>query len=254
MQNRELNSRAETTLFLLVSADGKITSGSSDTLDPGWDWKRVHGVKEGIGQYYQIEQTTDLHFLITGKILAKIRPDETDEPAAPPENPPDVSSIVVDNKPWLEDRDLKRLGQRHKALYLVTSNAAHPAFEMQGVLDNLTVIHYPDGIDFADLFRKMKQDYGAQRITVQSGGILNAILVRAGLIDHVLLIMAPLLVGGESTPTLIDGRSFQTEADLLGLKALTLTKCEQLKDSFVRLEYDVIQETVVDPNPARMNL
>ncbi|MFC1850600.1 hypothetical protein ACFL27_10445 [candidate division CSSED10-310 bacterium] len=53
-------SRSETTLFLLVSADGKITSGQSDTLDPDWDWKRIHGAKEGLQQYYQIEQTTDL--------------------------------------------------------------------------------------------------------------------------------------------------------------------------------------------------
>ena len=51
MQTSDSISRAETTLFLLASADGKITSGESDTLDPDWDWKRVHGVKDGLGQY-----------------------------------------------------------------------------------------------------------------------------------------------------------------------------------------------------------
>jgi len=30
-------SRVETTLFLLMSVDGKITSGKSDNLDSDWD-------------------------------------------------------------------------------------------------------------------------------------------------------------------------------------------------------------------------
>jgi len=230
-----------------VSADGKITSGQSDSLDPDWDWKRIHGVKEGLGQYYQIEQTTDLFSLITGKIVAKLRSEEPEIPQGCPDNPPFLNSIIVDSKPWLTSQDLQRSVRNLKHLYLITSNAEHPAFSMQGSVDNLTVIHYPEEVDFADLFSKMKQDYGAERVTIQSGGSLNAVLVRAGLVDHILLVVAPLLVRGKTTPTLMDGPSFQTEVELLGLKALELTKCELLEDSYVRLEYDVIQETVVDP-------
>jgi 2,5-diamino-6-(ribosylamino)-4(3H)-pyrimidinone 5'-phosphate reductase len=247
MQKNDANARAETTLFLLVSADGKITSGQSDALDPDWDWKRIHGVKEGLGQYYQIEQTTDLFSMITGKVLAKLRPEAPEMLQENPDNPPFLNSIVVDSKPWLTPQDLQRQVRRLKHLYLVTSNAEHPAFSMQGSVDNLTVIHYSGSVDFADLFRKMKQDYGAPRITIQSGGTLNSTLVRAGLVDHILLVVAPLLVGGEGTPSAMDGASFQTEAELLGLKALRLTKCEALSDSYVRLTYDLIQETVVDP-------
>ena len=247
MQENNSTCRSETTLFLLVSADGKITTGQSDTLDPEWDWKRIHGVKEGFGQYYQIEQATDLFSMISGKILSKLRTHEPEFPQRCPNNPPFLCSIIVDNKPWLTPRDLQRSIRQLKHLYLVTSNAEHPAFNMQECVDNLTVIHYPDKIDFADLFSKMKQDYGAKRITIQSGGTLNTTLVRSGLVDHILLVVAPLLVGGKTTPTIMDGPSFQTESDLLGLKALKLTKCELLRDSYVRLEYDLIQETVVDP-------
>jgi len=247
MQKDNAHDRSETTLFLLVSADGKISSGESDALDADRDWKRIHGVKEGLGQYYEVEQTTDLFSMITGRILAKLRPDKPEDQPEPADAAPFLSSIVVDSKPWLTPEDVRRVARQLKHLYLVTGNADHPAFAMQDETDNLTVLHYPDGIDFTDLFRKMKQDYGADRITIQSGGTLNATLVRAGLVDHVLLVVAPLLVGGRATPTLIDGPSFQTEADLLGLKALKLTKCETLGDSYVRLEYDIIQETVIDP-------
>jgi len=49
-------SRVETTLFLLMSVDGKITNGVSDNLDSGLDWKRMEGDKEGLQQYYRHER------------------------------------------------------------------------------------------------------------------------------------------------------------------------------------------------------
>ena len=47
--------RPVTTLFMLMSIDGKITSGSSDVLDADQDWCRIDGIKEGLHQYYEIE-------------------------------------------------------------------------------------------------------------------------------------------------------------------------------------------------------
>ena len=247
MKANNLDPRAETTLFLLVSVDGKITSGETDALDPGRDWKRIHGVKEGLGQYYRIQQTTDLHSLMTAKIMAKLGVNQEDIPEKRPERSHFLNSVVIDRKPWLTRHGVRFVAHGVKNLYLVTNNREHPAHDLKAEIDNLIVLHYPKEVDFLDLLRRMRRDYGAERITVESGGTLNAVLVRAGLIDHLLVVIAPLLVGGKATPTLMDGRSFQTEPDLAGLKALRLTKCEALSDSYLRLEYDVIQETVVDP-------
>lgn len=246
MKENNLKSRAETTLFLLVSVDGKISSGESDILDADWDWKRIHGVKEGLLQYYQIEQTTDLHSLITGKVLAKLGANEREIPKERPESSSFLNSIVIDRKPWLSTHGVRSVANGVKNLYLVTNNKSHPANDLQTDTDNLTVIHYREEIDFLDLSQRMYQEHGVERITVQSGGMLNAKLVRNKLIDHLLIVMAPLIVGGKSTPTLVDGCSFQTEAELMGIKALKLTKCEVLNDSFIRLEYDVIQNTTID--------
>jgi len=66
------SSRVETTLFLLMSVDGKITSGETDNLDSGRDWKRIRGVKEGLQQYYQIEWSIAINSLNTGRVMAKI--------------------------------------------------------------------------------------------------------------------------------------------------------------------------------------
>ena len=52
--------RPITTLFMLMSLDGKISPGASDELDVDKDFPRIDGLKEGLHQYYEIEQTTDI--------------------------------------------------------------------------------------------------------------------------------------------------------------------------------------------------
>ena len=52
--------RPVTTLFMLMSVDGKISTGAADELDVDKDFPQIAGVREGLHQYYEIEQTTDL--------------------------------------------------------------------------------------------------------------------------------------------------------------------------------------------------
>ena len=44
---------------MLMSVDGKISTGAVDELDVDRDFPRINGVKEGLYQYYEIEKTTD---------------------------------------------------------------------------------------------------------------------------------------------------------------------------------------------------
>ena len=43
--------RPITTLFMLMSVDGKISSGATDDLDFDKDFPQIQGVKEGLQQY-----------------------------------------------------------------------------------------------------------------------------------------------------------------------------------------------------------
>ena len=47
--------RSVTTLFMLMSLDGKISTGAGDGLDFDHDLPRVPGVAEGLNQYYELE-------------------------------------------------------------------------------------------------------------------------------------------------------------------------------------------------------
>ena len=64
--------RPITTLFMLTSVDGKISTGSTDELDVDRDFPKLPGVREDLHQYYEIEQTTDLWSFNTGRVQAKM--------------------------------------------------------------------------------------------------------------------------------------------------------------------------------------
>ncbi|HCQ31133.1 TPA: deaminase [Candidatus Collierbacteria bacterium] len=235
--------RTYNTLFLIQSLDGKISTGDTDSLDVDLDFKRVHGVREGLPQYYDIEKTTDPFSLNSGKVMAKIGVNlSTTKPVKM-----ECSFIVIDNKPHLTESGVRYLSQWVKTLYLVTTNKAHPAYGLKDSLSNIQILDYENKIDFADLFRQMKHKYLAERVTVQSGGQLNAELLRNGLIDEVSMVIAPCFVGGNDTQTSIGGESLHTEEDLKKIKPLVLNECRVLDNSYIHLRYQVTNITVIDP-------
>jgi 2,5-diamino-6-(ribosylamino)-4(3H)-pyrimidinone 5'-phosphate reductase len=54
--------RPETTLFMLTSVDGKISTGDRDIMDVDKDFPTITGLKEGLQQYYDLEKQTDFFF------------------------------------------------------------------------------------------------------------------------------------------------------------------------------------------------
>ena len=60
--------RPITTLYMLISVDGKISTGATDEMDVDRDFPLIPGLKEGLHQYYEIEQTTDLWSFNTGRV------------------------------------------------------------------------------------------------------------------------------------------------------------------------------------------
>lgn len=227
-----MSNKPITTLFMLVSVDGKISTGSTDDRDFDKDLKNVSKIKEGLKQYYDLEQETDLCSLNTGRVLAKVG--WNDEKTKIEKIP--VDFVVVDSKPHLNEQGVLNLLERTNKLYLVTTNKLHPAIKVSN--PNLEVILYEGKIDFSDLFIKLKTK-GVKRITIQSGGRLNAALARNGLIDFVSLVFAPILVGGKETATLIDGQSLETVNDLRLLRPMTLQSAKTLKNSYLHLCYKI---------------
>lgn len=90
------------------------------------------------------------------------------------------------------------------------------------------------------MLKRLKEDFGCERITVQTGGTLNGLFLREKLFDYVDIVVAPILVGGKETTTLIDGESIYSSDQLSELGVLELESVIPLKKSYIRLRYKVI--------------
>ena len=205
-----MKKRPVTTLFMLSSVDGKISTGNSDLLDVDSDYPAMDGVKEGLHQYYEIEQTTDLWSLNSGLVQAKLGVNQKEYPDKTP-----VSFVVIDNKN-LTDHGVSYFCRRAKTFVLVTTNTQHPAFSVQE--DNLHIIC------------QKKLDLRA---------VLEGLFLQEKLFDCIDIVVAPVLIGGKDTATLIDGASITKREELGLLGVLRLVRCEVLEDSYLRLRYEV---------------
>ena len=223
--------RPITTLFMLTSVDGKISTGATDSLDVDRDFPMIPGVREGLHQYYEIEQTTDLWSFNTGRVQAKMGVNEKETPAKTP-----VSFALLDNS-HLTEHGVRYFCALSKQAVIITSNAAHPAFRVNA--DNLYII-YQERPSLTDALERLKKECGCERLTIQSGGTVNGLFLREKLIDHVDIVIAPVLIGGKDTPTLIDGRSLTASSELSALGVLKLEDCTVLQNSYIRLRYTVI--------------
>jgi 2,5-diamino-6-(ribosylamino)-4(3H)-pyrimidinone 5'-phosphate reductase len=100
------------------------------------------------------------------------------------------------------------------------------------------IIAGTEQVDFAAALDELNTRYGVQSVRVDSGGILNGVLLRAGLVDEVSVLIDPCLVGGTSP------RAWFVAPDLSsaeGITRLRLLHFEQVKENVVWLKYEVVR-------------
>ena len=195
------------------------------------DFPNIDGLKEGLHQYYEIEQTTDLWSLNTGRVQAKLG---VNEKALPKKGP--VSCVLIDNTHLME-HGVRYFCALSKQFVLITSNPDHPAFRVKA--DNLGIV-LQNSLSLEAALQEVYERYGCERLTIQSGGTMNGLFLREKLIDYVDIVVAPVLIGGKETSTLIDGPSITSKEELSGLGVLKLIRCETLEDSYLRLRYQTV--------------
>jgi 2,5-diamino-6-(ribosylamino)-4(3H)-pyrimidinone 5'-phosphate reductase len=91
-------------------------------------------------------------------------------------------------------------------------------------------------VDMTAALEELNERYGIQTVRVDSGGTLNGVLLRAGLVDEVSILVHPALVGGTSQRSLFRAPDL---ASPVGVIPLALVSAETIGESLVWLRYKV---------------
>ena len=98
------------------------------------------------------------------------------------------------------------------------------------------IIAGKQNVDLRAALEVLNTQFGTQRVRVDSGGILNGVFLRAGLVGEVSVIVSPSLVGGLTPKTMFVAPDLETED---GVIPLTLVHVETIRDRYVWLRYKV---------------
>ena len=219
---------------MLMSVDGKISTGPTDDFDFDKDIPAFPVTGDGVAQYYALEKETDIWSLCTGKTQAKIGMNTL---TCPPEKT-NVNFVIFDYQ-YLTAAGVDNLAHKANKLIVVTHGDNHPAYYCRDKHDNIEIIHTQYQQPLTPVVETLYKQYGCERITLQSGGNFNGALLREGLIDYLDIVVAPIIVGGSKTPTLIGGyRDFDLQ-HLIKHGNLKLLECIALEHSYVHLRYKV---------------
>lgn len=151
----------------------------------------------------------------------------------------DVTFIIIDNKPHLNEKGIDYLCHWVNKLILVTTNKEHIAVNLKEKYNNLDILFY-ENLNLKQMLEDIYSKYNANRLTIQSGGNLNGLFVREKLIDYVDIVIAPIIIGGSDVSTLVDGESIKDKNELSKLMPLELLECNKLNNSYIELKYKVI--------------
>lgn len=94
-----------------------------------------------------------------------------------------------------------------------------------------------DHVDLAAALTMLADRYGIERVRVDSGGTLNGVLLRLGLVSEVSLLVAPVWMGDDRSQSFYRGTA---TIPARNCPELRLISCEQLDGEYLWLQYAVV--------------
>ena len=140
------------------------------------------------------------------------------------ENP---ARVVVDSKARTPiDADIFKKGEGTRVI-AVSRSAPR---ERVKVLEEMAVVVVAgeNKVDLPELVVRLKE-MGIDRLMIEGGAGLNWGMLSCGLVDEIYSFVGNLIIGGSSSPTLVDGPGFE-ENEIMGLEFVS---CERMDDGVV---------------------
>ena len=219
----------------------KIVIHNGLSVDGRMDW-----FTGDLGLYYQVAAQWQVdailstaNTLLDGMAMQPSVPQEDQTDPPPPPEPGDSRPLlaVVDSRGrfrhwnWIRHMPYWRDGVA--LCSRATPQGHHDYLDRQRVA---SITAGEDHVDLRAALEELNTRYGVQRVRTDSGGILNGLLLRAGLVDELSLLVQPALVGGTSPRSLFVAPDLE---DAQGLIRLELVHLEKLEGDVIWVHYKV---------------
>jgi 2,5-diamino-6-(ribosylamino)-4(3H)-pyrimidinone 5'-phosphate reductase len=136
----------------------------------------------------------------------------------------DPIRIVVDSKARTPlDADIFKKGT---GMRIVAVSSSAPKVNVDALSEKATIINAGDEKVNLVLLMDQLSSMGIQRLMVEGGATLNWGLLSNGLVDEVFSFVGNIFIGGNSSPTLVDGEGF-LKGDLLPLELISSETMEE---------------------------
>ncbi|MCL6443458.1 MAG: RibD family protein [Alicyclobacillus sp.] len=128
-------------------------------------------------------------------------------------------------------------------LIVITREDAPLAYKEQLKMKGINFIEAGCG-EHVDLSSALAALYsrGFRRLALTGGGAINGAFLRAGLVDEISIVIAPLVVGGVGVPTVFDGSGLASPD---GITKVRLLKSSAVGDNSFWLHYEVLQPNFI---------
>lgn len=221
--------RPYTFINVAMTADGKI-----DTFERNGSAISSKRDKERVDE---LRAAAD-GILVGGKTLLEEQPKLTVKSEALREgriqrglapNPIKVGVVTAANIPL--ESDFIKAGNARVVIF-TTSQTSISQIEILRAYGVEVFVHDAPRVDLTKTMFTLKK-VGVDHLMVEGGGTMNFELMRLGLVDELMIYVAPMIFGGANAPTLADGLGL-TRSDAITLKLMNV---ETYDDGGILLRY-----------------
>jgi len=211
---------------------------------------RITNFPANLDLYYTLAATWKPDAILFGSetVVAAVRenpslevPQEHEDLFTPPEGAEDTRPLLViaDSRGRVRCWDAIRTWPYMRDLSAFCS-AATPKEYLDYLAERRidVIMAGKDRIDMREALSELKRRYGVKTVRVDSGGTLNSVLLKAGVVEEVSVLLHPFLAGGKPDPTMFD----PVKAGFPDLQVpLQLIRTEVVGDGLVWARYSVKQ-------------
>lgn len=169
-------------------------------------------------------------------------PPEGGEALSPPEKNPDDQRpllVVPDSKGKMRNwHVLRQSGYWRDMVALCSQSTPKTYFEYLRERHIDCIVTGDDHVDLRSALEELNARYNVGTIRVDSGGTLNGVLLRNGLVDEISVFIDPCLVGGITPRSIFRAADLTSPDELVPLK---LENVERLDGDMIWLQYKVVK-------------